>query len=135
MPLPDPLPFRLRVPGDDRVDLGGVHSISWQFEGLLHHLGDRLRFEWSGTRSVQSVSLSRTVDRAEPIPPEELEVPVEWIAEAVLTGALWLPGMELRARRIDAFDGIPGARGGRVSLRFKRRHLDIARRIVRELNR
>ena len=131
----DPLPFRIRVPGDDHVGLASVHSISWKIEGLLHHEGSQLAFEWGGTRSVQKVSLAAVVDRAEPLAREVLEVPIEWIAEAWLRGALWVPTLMLRSRRLDAFDGLPGASGGRAALRFKRRDLGLARRIVRELNR
>lgn len=131
----DPLPFRIPVPGDDRVSLGGVQSISSKIEGLLHHEGGQLAFEWGGTRSVERVSLADTGSRVETLPPQVLEVPIDWIAEAWLKGWLWLPAVVLRSRRLDAFDGLPGAAGGKAVLRIKRRDLDLARRIVREINR
>jgi len=134
MPPLEPLPFRIPVPGDDRVGLGGVQSISWKIEGLLHHEGDRLVFEWGGTRSVQKVSLGETVDRVEPLEPGVLEVPIEWIAGARLKGLFGRAALVLRARRLEAFDGLPAAAGGDVKLRFRRGDLGIARAMVREIN-
>ena len=133
LPL-DPLPFRLPVPGLDRLDLQGARSVSWKLTGLLHHEGDRLVFEWAGTRTTEGLSLSGPVNRVEPVEPEAFEVPIEWVAEAWLVGGWWWPRFVVRGRRLDAFDGIPGAGPGRVALRIERRHRELARAMAAEIN-
>lgn len=121
------LPFHLRVPGEDVVDLQGARSVSYRVEGLLHFVGATLTLEWAGTRTTQRASLTRMGTEVEPLPLELLEVPASWLAEVRLRGGWWLPRLELRARRLDAFDALPAARPGVASLRVRRRHLALAR--------
>jgi hypothetical protein len=135
VPLLDPLPFRLSVPGLDRIDLRGARSVSWKLAGLLHHEGDQLVFEWAGTRTTEGLTLSGPVNRVEPVEPEAFEVPIEWVAEAWLVGGWWWPRFVVRARRLDAFDGIPGAGPGRVAVRIHPRHRELARAMAAEINR
>ena len=121
MPRIDPLPFRLRVPGQDVIDSEGVWSISYRVEGLLHLDGGRLSFEWTATRTTERVSvkgIGTDVDRS---PIGTLEVPADWIIGVRLRGGWWWPRLELRARRLDAFDGFPGSRPGLIMLKIRRR--------------
>ena len=48
----EPLPFRLPVPDADTVDLEGIESVTYTFEGLLHRKEDNLVLEWSGPRTT-----------------------------------------------------------------------------------
>lgn len=132
MAFAEPLPFRLSVPGSDTIDLDEIESISYRVEGLLHCIGDTLTFEWAGSRTRELVSLGQVKEEEEAIPLAMRDVPVSWIARASLKGWLRLR-LELRARRLDAFDGIPGARHGTLTLRLKRRDRDLAREIVSAL--
>ena len=129
MSRPEPLPFRLRVPGRDAVDGDGAWQISYRIEGLLHLVGGTVTFEWFGTRHTQQVSFAGAVDDNEPLPTEWLDVPVELITEARLRG-WWAPRMGLRAGRLDAFDGVPSARPGMLTLRIHRRDRELAARMA-----
>lgn len=130
MHSPDPLPFRLRMPGSDTLDLRGVRSISWRVEGRLYLAGDMLGFEWTGTRRAERVSLSGVKVDEEDLPIEVLEIPVEWITGARLRTPRLAPRLELQAGRLDAFDDLPGARPGSVALRLARRDVARARAMI-----
>ncbi|MDH3290220.1 MAG: hypothetical protein OEO20_01805 [Gemmatimonadota bacterium] len=127
MPLNYPLPFRLKVPGEDTLDMRGARSVSYRLDGLLHVAADLLTFEWAATRRTQRVSLTGVKDEAEDSPIGTLEVPRSSIARAQLRGGWWAPRLQLWAGRIDAFDGIPGARPGMLTLRIHRRDRGHAR--------
>jgi hypothetical protein len=64
MALDHPLPFRLKIPGEDTLDWRGVRSISYRLDGLLHVVGDVITFEWAATRHTQRVSLTGVKDRS-----------------------------------------------------------------------
>lgn len=126
MPRLEPLPFRLRVPGIDKIDHKGIRSISYRVEGLLHLEGDTLLFEWAGTRKTEWVALGSVTDELDRSPVARLEVPVTAIAGVRLLGGVWLTRLELRARGLDVFHGIPGARPGAIRLRIRRRDRKLA---------
>ena len=66
MPDIDPLPFRIRVPGVEAIDLKGIRDISYKIEGLLHLHGDTLEFEWTATETIEQVSFTKIgTDREE----------------------------------------------------------------------
>lgn len=125
-----PLPFRLPVPGRDTFDADGIGSVSYRMEGFLHLDGGNLTFEWTGTKQTQLVDFTRITDRVDPLPVEWLDVPAGWITEARLAGGWWAPRLRLRANRLDAFDDIPSARPGAVTLRIRRRDRALARQTV-----
>lgn len=124
--LAEPLPFHLPLPGRDVVNLDAVRSEWYRMHGLLHCDGETLTFEWSTTTHVENVSLL-DVEVDDQVSPAELwDVPVALIGEVRITGGWWAPRLHLRARRIDAFDGIPGAKPGAISLRFRRQDRALA---------
>ncbi|MGE0353227.1 MAG: hypothetical protein AB7I33_16845 [Gemmatimonadales bacterium] len=133
MPDIEPLPFRLRVPGEDTVDYRGARSISWRIEGLLHLEGDMLVFEWSGVRKEDRAGVGGVKSVQEELPHEVQNVPVEWISEVTMGGIWVLPSLILRARRLDAFEGVPSARPGYLRLRLRRRDVDCARAMLRAI--
>ncbi len=120
MSLNDPLPFRLKITGEDTLDWRGARSISYRLDGLLHLVGEMLTFEWAATRHTQRVSLSGVKDEVDESPVGTIEIPRRWIARARVRGGWWAPRLQLWAQRIDAFDGIPGARPGTLTLRIHR---------------
>jgi len=126
----DPVPFRLPVAGKDLIDLEGVHTTSYRVEGLLHLEDDYLVFQWGGTQHVEDVGLKGVVDEKEKLPNEELDVPVLWISEARLTGGWWAPRLRLRARRLEAFEPIPSARPGTVTLKIRNADRPLARAMI-----
>ncbi len=126
----EPLPFRLRVPGKDTLDERGIRSVSYKVEGLLYLGGGILTLEWTGTRQVERVSLSGVRTDVKLLPLDALEIPVGWIRDARLRGGWWMPRLALRARRLDAFDGAPGARPGGITLWLKRRDRALARELL-----
>ena len=60
---------------------------------------------------------------------EELVVPLTWLTEVRFTR---FPSrrLKLRARRLDAFDGVPTARPGGLVLRIRHRDRHLARAMV-----
>ena len=126
MPGAEPLPFRLPVPGRDTIDGDGARSVSYRLEGFLHLVGSTLTVEWTGTKSTQQISFRGVKDHVDHLPVEWHEVPVGWITDARLRGGWWRPRLELRAPRLDAFEGIPSARAGSITLRIRRRDRELA---------
>lgn len=121
-----PLPFKLGVPGEETINLGGMESTGYSLVGQLHLDDFTLIVEWTGTSTTEKVGftgISITEDR---LPLEELEIPVGYISSAKLIGGWWRPRLELRGIRLDLFDDVPGSKPGRVRLRIKRRDRDHA---------
>ncbi|MEE8361342.1 MAG: hypothetical protein V3R71_04260, partial [Gemmatimonadales bacterium] len=119
MPVaPDPLPFRLRLAGKDTIDAGGIRTVSYKVQGLLHLEGDTLALEWAVDQSTENVGIGGVSTDVEQFDYEELVVPLTWLTEVRLTR---FPSrrLKLRARRLDAFDGVPAARPGSISLRVR----------------
>lgn len=122
----EPVPFHLPLPGSDTLGFDGARSVSHRIHGLLHLDGEVMTFEWSATRHSERVALTGVSVHDDATPPELLHVPVAWIAEATLGGGWWRPRLLLRGRRLDAFEGVPGAGLGTVSLRVRRRDRPLA---------
>ena len=103
--------------------------MSIKLEGLLHLLEDAVSLEWSATRKVESVSLSGIRDEVDHSPVGACDIPLSLISEARLRGGWWAPRLELRAGRLDAFEGIPTAQSGTANLRIRRRDRNTARSV------
>ncbi len=131
----DPLPFRLRVPSIDKIDLQGIRSISYRVEGLLHLNGKTVLLEWAGTRKTEWVALGSVTDELDRSPVARLELPVSGIAGVRLLGGWWAPRLELRARSLDVLEGIPSARPGVVRLRIRRRDRKQAKALAAAIDR
>jgi hypothetical protein len=128
--LTEPLPFHLPLPGRDTLGLDGARSESYRLHGLLHCDGEILTFEWSTVAHVEQVSLLSVDVDDHTSPTEFWDVPVHRIAEVRISGGWWAPRLELRARSLDAFDGVPGAELGTITLRFRRRDRALAAALV-----
>ncbi len=131
--LVEPLPFTHSLPGKDTLNLQGVRSSWYRVHGLLHFDGEIVTLEWTVTRHLEQVSLSgvRVQDDAEE--PTLLELPLELIADARVTGGWLVPRFRLRARRLNAFDGAPGAGEGTLILKIARRDRAIAHAMAASL--
>ena len=126
----EPLPFRLKVAGRDAVDAEGVWSISYRLDGLLHLADETITLEWAATRHTQQVSFSGVRDEVDHSPVGRVDIPLDWITRVQLRRGWWGRRLQLWAGRLDAFDGVPGARAGTVTLRIHRRDRDHARAIA-----
>ena len=126
----DPLPFRFRVPGKDTVGLIGFESVSYKVEGLLHLSDHLVTLEWSGTQTIEQFTFEKVGTDVDDYPHDWLELPVTMISDARAMGGWWWPRFELRARRLDAFDTVPTARGATLSLRIRRRDRTRAREMA-----
>lgn len=120
----EPLPFSLRVPKRDRVTLLGFESVKSQVTGLLHFEEDTLIFEWQIREKTERFGFEGIGNEYETLPTEAIEVPAEWIAEIRVRSFVVINFIQFRARRLDAFDGMPTAGGGLITLRIamKDRH-------------
>lgn len=126
----DPLPFRLPVPGHDDIDGLEVVSVSAKIDGLAHWADGVLTLEWAETQHIDEVSFARVRSDIVAQPPLAVDIPIDTLAGATVAGGWWRPRVELRARYLDAFANIPGARPGRVTLRIKRRDRALAKQLV-----
>lgn len=133
MPTDYSLPFRIRVPGRDRVGLDGIKEIAWKVEGLLYLDGMTLVLEWTGSRTTTVVSLGTVKEDKRELPLSSLDVPVEWLTEVRLRAWWWGARLHLRARILDAFEGVPEARPTSVTLRIRKSDLPLARQIVKDI--
>ena len=125
----EPLPFSIRLPNDDHFGLTGTESTKFRIDGLLHITEPSLFVEWAETRTIERFSLGRVGTDIEELPVEMLEIPLDWISALRLIGGWWAPRIQLQARRLDAFESIPGGHPGSVTLWIKRRDRDLAREI------
>lgn len=122
----EPVPFKTSLPGRDTLGFDGFRSISYRVDGLVHFDGEIVTFEWTTTRHSEDVLFGGVEERDDVSGPELLDLPVSWIGAAALERAWWRPRLMLRGRRLDAFDGIPGAKPGRILLPILRRDRAIA---------
>jgi hypothetical protein len=130
----DPLPFRIKVPGADTFQGWQVLSIVFKVEGYLHLTDEAMVLEWSGTESVDAVGGDGIRSTVDPLPHEEAEVPRAEIVRARLRWPLVAPRLLLTSRRLGTFNGLPGARPGRLSLRIRRRDAALAARYAAQLD-
>jgi len=117
---PAPLPFRIKLPTQDTVDLTTVREVVTTVEGMLHLEGDQLVLEWAMTRTTQEVSVLGVKDESEAFDPEEAVLPLEWLVSVALEGGILSPRLELRGRGMRVFEGIPGAKGATLALHYSR---------------
>jgi hypothetical protein len=129
------LPFRLSRPGWDSLGLSGIESVSHRADGLLRVTAEGVRLEWAEVQTVERLSLERVGTTVVELTPEWLELPFACIAGAWTTGGWWAPRLELRARELAHFDGVPGARGVTLPLRIHRRDRVLAVAIATEITR
>ena len=122
----EPVPFHLPLPGADTIGLDGLRSISCRVHGILYLDASMATLEWITTRHSEQVSFSSVDVDDDETEPEALDLPVSWIADATLKGGWWRPRLVILARRLDAFDGVPGARPGTITLHLRRRDRQVA---------
>jgi hypothetical protein len=129
MSLNDPLPFKLKIPGEDTIDSRGVRSISYRLNGLLHLSSDVLTVEWKARRHTEHVGIGGVKDEVDESPIGTMQIPRELIVRARVSG--WFrPRLQMWARQIDVFDGIPGSRPGTLKLRIRRPDRRLAQAIA-----
>jgi hypothetical protein len=128
---PEPLPFYLGMAGKDTIDLRGIKSVGYTVEGLLHLERGAINIEWAVDRTTETVGLGGIRTDVEKFDYEELVVPLSLLAEVRLTGGIMRARrLRLRARRLDAFGGVPAAKPGRLIIKIRRRHWRIAKAMV-----
>jgi hypothetical protein len=120
MSSPTPLPFKITLPAEERVEFTGYREVSRRADGLLHLVGDAIVLEWALTESIEEVSLENVGSATETFAAEELEIPLTWLAGAELAGGILRPRLVLRARGLGVFADVPGAKGAELALHYRR---------------
>ncbi len=120
MPHPIPLPFFIKLPGEDTVAFTEVRDVERRADGLLHLLEDALLLEWAVTEKVDEVGIANISSTTETFAAEEIEIPLAWLASAELVGGILRPRLRLRARGLGVFVEVPGAKADRLELRYAR---------------
>lgn len=126
MPELEPVPFRLRVPRKSSWTLDGPRKVRYDASGILHLEAGILIFEWTISERVQQIGLLGARDETREYASEAVEFPVGWIAEVQLRGGWWLPHLRLRARWLQAFEGMPGAAPAAITLWIPHRYRQLA---------
>lgn len=130
----NPLPFRLGAAGWDTAGLGGIESVSYRVDGLLHLGEQSLTLEWTRTQTVEQFSFEKIGTAVDELPMEWRDLPIGRLTGAWVIGGWWWPRMELRARGFEDFEGVPSARGVTLRLRIQRRDRGLARAIAVEID-
>lgn len=120
MTHPAPLPFRLKLPGEESVAFMEARDVSRCAVGLVHLLDDAILLEWAVTESVDQVGIGTVTSTTETFAAEELEIPFAWLVSADLVGGILRPRLVLRGRGLGVFAEVPGAKADRLMLRYAR---------------
>jgi hypothetical protein len=128
-----PLPFRLEIPDDDSLELSGIRSVSYEVEGLLHLDEDALTFEWVARRQIERIGFTGIKKEEDESPVGRARVPLQAITRIRLRGWWWAPRLDLYARRLDAFEEVPTARRGVLTLKIRRPDRGIAAAMAAEI--
>jgi hypothetical protein len=134
MTAPAPLPFRFKVGEETTWDVTTMREVSSRLDGLLHLEEDVVILEWTRTDTIEEVGFTGGTDEKRVSELEGWEIPIEWILDARLVGGWFFPAVELRARAMHVFEGIPGANASTVRLRYARRDGGLARDMVAGIN-
>jgi hypothetical protein len=103
-------------------------------EGRAHLANDVLTLDWAGTRTTEQVSVKRIGTDVSHSPIGTTEVPVSWISDTRVRGGWWWPQVVLRARRLDAFNDVPGANPGIIVVKIRRADRDHAQAFIDAIN-
>ena len=115
-----PLPFTLRMPGQDHSADGITAWSTFTVHGVLRFEEGELLLEWAVTASTSAVDGLEVHSEKEALPVEALIVPLERLYEARVRTRWWQPYLELVATDLNVFFGVPGNEGGKVHLRIER---------------
>lgn len=74
-----PVPFRLRVPGQDRSAGDTMAWTTFRIHGLASLEGQGLRLEWSGSGALDAVRGMDVKTQLVSLPIEHLIVPLPWM--------------------------------------------------------
>ena len=129
---PEPVPFRLGLAGEETLDSRGIRSVAYKVDGMLHLDHDNLTLEWAVDRHTESIGLGGVKTDVEKFDYEDLVVPLSWLMEARLTR--FPRRLRLRAKHLDAFEGVPGEKPGRIALKIRRSDRHRAAAMVRAIN-
>lgn len=126
----DSLPFVLKVPGKDQMTVATAESTSYKFHGFLYLEAEALRLEWTGTATVERVSLVDVEEATLPLPDESLILPFERIREISLRWSWLLPHIEIQGTDLEALRIVPSEERGRLRLWLARRDRAHASKII-----
>jgi hypothetical protein len=126
----EPLPFKLSVPDDDKWEAVGHESHEFKVDGLLHLEQGVLILEWVVREEVQRFGFEGIGTEKLVHPAEVVEIPAEWISDVNVTDLYFVTWITLRGRRLDTFDGIPGAAPGLLKMRTSSAHRGAMKALV-----
>jgi hypothetical protein len=133
MAHPAPLPFFIKLPGEEAIEFTEIRDVGRRVDGLLHLLDGAILLEWAVTETIDRVGLASIGSTTETYASEELEVPLEWLASAELIGGILRPRLLLRTRGLGVFENVPGAKANRLELRYTRADRFVAVEMARAI--
>ena len=129
-----PLPFTLRMPGQDHSADGITAWSTFSVHGVLRFEAGELLLEWAVTASTSEVDGLDVRSEKEALPVEALVVPLERLYEARVRTRWWRPHLELVASDLNVFFGVPGNEGGKLHLRVERADRPLALALADQIN-
>lgn len=134
MAHPTPLPYFIKLPGEEAVEFTEIRDVERRADGLLHLIDDAILLEWAVTEKVDQVGLANISSTTETFAAEEVEIPLAWLASVELVGGILRPQVLLRARGLGVFVDVPGAKADRLELRYARADRFVALGMVKAIN-
>lgn len=124
------LPFRLRVPSQDKHTLDEATSVTFKFRGLMRLEPGALYLEWTGTGKRESHGWIETETDVRTLPLESIELPLEQIRVIRFMGGWWWPRIVLSATTLDGLRVIPSEEDGVVRFYLARSDRALAEGLV-----
>lgn len=112
------------------MTVASAESTSFKFHGLLRLEDEALRLEWTGTASVERVSLLDVEQQTLSLPDESLVLSFDEIRRLTLRWSWFMPHLELWGTDLDTLRMVPSEDAGRLKLWIARRDRGLARSIV-----
>jgi hypothetical protein len=103
---------------------GGLHTGFLDLEGIVRIEGTDLVVEFRTRHRLARFLTSE---------PKEIRVPLTELEEVSFKNLLWLGFLEIRARRLSAFNAMLGCDGGQLRLRCRRAHWRAAKELASKL--
>lgn len=129
-----PVPFRLKVPGQDHSSGGTVAWTTFQVHGLASLDGQSVRLEWSGSGTLDRVRGMDVQSEVISLPIESLLLPLPDLRSIQLIGGWLRPRIEITANELAVLGPIPGAHDGRIHLWLARGDRRLASTLIQAVH-
>ena len=133
MNRPHAVPVWLKVSRDYEKDGVDWTSEEEQVDGILRLEPHGLILEFDVIQSITTMGGMDYSTDTENLGRRELDIPLDQLVAITVHRRWWLPRLRIQTSRLSAFEGLPGAKRGIVTLRIKRSNVGSAKTLIAEL--